>query len=208
MKHIFAAIFLFLIAISANAQHTLYQVQTVALGTNAVTANTSLALPCVIGSYVSTNQTFGTNNLIVTNSLTYFVVTNANGFGTNATRIYTVTNAVVTTTNTIATNSLYGVSSLDTKSSATAALLVSFKLTGSGTSAVALNYQPNIDGVTTNTSPASQISLAANGTTTVSTNVSVTCGAFGWLNLQSITNANASAVTNLVIKFVQKVSAP
>lgn len=160
--------------------------------------------------YYSTNYT--TNSGIVDTWLTNKVyVTNAAVIRTNYQVFSTLTPVPFSITGTdysTVTNKNYGAGALDMRGSATAILKVSFNLAGAGTGPVTFNYLTTTDGSTDNAVGGSSFSLAANGTSTVSTNVALTLGAAGFLNLTSITNANATNVSNLVIKYAQKISAP
>jgi hypothetical protein len=270
MKQLFTILFAALFASAAFAAEPFYSLQTVSLGTNAIPANTNLALPLTLATTIQTNpgvqavfylatnsatntikftvpttntlsftNTFIESNSVVglgtkmwsvaetvrfTNNVNYYVTngqsfTYSNGVvvATNAQTITTnkqvlVTSALVPFTITgtdysTVTNISYGASALDVSKSAKAAVKVSFKLTGSGTSPVTFNYTTTADGSLDNAA-GSSFAIAANGTTTVSTNIDLTVNSLGYLNLTSITNANATAVTNLVLKYGQKIAAP
>ena len=84
------------------------------------------------------------------------------------------------------------------------ALEVSFKLTGSGTSAVLFNFHESLDGTAFDDTAVQALSLTAAGTTTVRAVVPVNVGAVGYLGLRSVGNPNASGITNLVIRAATK----
>jgi hypothetical protein len=247
-----------LVALSAIAQTPAYNLTTISLGTNAVPANATLALPLLVNTvittnnntstavyYSATNTNFKTTNTFTLPSVTNIVVTNtfisSNVIYGCATKtwtdymavtnynpnVYYITNGASRTTNrqtasfnvpvnftatgtncSYSTNLLYGATTVDVSRSATAIVLFSANLTGAGTSAVTLNYQPVIDGVTTNSGAASSVAITMAGTATVSTNLSINVGAFGQFKLINLVNANGTAVTNIVLKVAQKVSAP
>jgi hypothetical protein len=79
----------------------------------------------------------------------------------------------------------------------------SFKLTGSGTSAVVLKFDESADNANW-TANAVSISVTAAGTATVSKVSNFALGGIGYLRLSTVENPNASAVTNLSITFAQK----
>lgn len=165
-----------------------------------------------VTSYYSTNfvtngvtgivDTYRTNLVRVTNSAT--ITTNYQTF------IYTkpVSFTIVGTQTDITTNTTYGAAFLDVTKSASAAVYIGFKLMGSGTSPVGIGYYPGVDTVSSNTAGPVELLLTANGTGWVSTNINVSVGPFGYLNLAYLTNGNASIVTNLVLKVAQKQNAP
>lgn len=83
------------------------------------------------------------------------------------------------------------------------AIQPSFKLTGSGTSPVVLKFDTSIDN--SNWTVASQsITITAAGTATVSKAQNFTLGAVTYMRLSQVENPNASAITNLTIRYVQK----
>lgn len=176
--------------------------------TNIVVTNTFISSNIIYGCATKT----WTDYMYVTNynPNVYYITNGANrttnrqtaSFNTPVTFTATGTNCSYTT------NLLYGMSAADVSRSASAVLLMSFNLTGAGTSAVTLNYQPVIDGATTNTAAGLSVALAANGTTTVSTNFPLSIGAHGQLKLINVVNGNGTAVTNLVLKVAQKVQSP
>lgn len=83
------------------------------------------------------------------------------------------------------------------------AIQVDFKLQGAGTSAVIFRFDESNDGISWTGSTRLMTNTAA-GATLVSKVQTFTVGAVGFLRLASINNANATAVTNLVIKYGQK----
>jgi hypothetical protein len=83
------------------------------------------------------------------------------------------------------------------------ALQPSFKLTGSGTSAVVFKFDESLDAATWKPAVIS-VSVTASGTSTVMALSSSTIDAVGYLRLSSIENPNATAVTNLVLKYATK----
>ncbi len=186
-------------------------------------------------SFIESNWVYGVDSKKWTLYETVHATNNALYYVTNK-AWFTYSNGVVIATNAATTNSAYqhfdfatpvnfsitgtnfstltvtnfGASALDVTKSASAAVSVSFKLvsTNSPQNAVTFSYELNSDGNTLNTSPDLTFSLTSNGTTNVSTNINFTVGPFGFLNLTGITNGNAAALTNLVIKYGQKVQAP
>lgn len=83
------------------------------------------------------------------------------------------------------------------------ALQATFKLTGSGTSAVVFVFDESIDN--SNWESASRtLSVTAAGTSTVSNVGNYTLGGAGYLRLSSVQNPNAAAITNLVLKYSLK----
>ena len=161
-----------------------------------------------------------TNNTAykVTNAVSY---TYSNGVvvATNAARITTNYQVVATsalvpftitgTDTTKVTNTIYGASAVDVSKGTTLVGSLSFKLMGAGTSPVGFGYYLTADGSTTNTAGGDiDMFVNANGTTTVQTNFSITVGGYGYMNMVYLTNGNASAVTNLVLKLAQKIAAP
>ena len=157
-------------------------------------------------AYYATNgayYTYSNGVVIATNATTY--KTNYQTFTFSTSVPFTI---VGTNYQTYVTNAAYGASVIDVRQSATVAVKVGFKLTGSGTSAVTFSYIPNIDSIYDPLIPIQTISLVANGTNAVATNVSITAGPLGYLIFNGITNGNASGVTNLFFKYAQKVNSP
>ena len=208
------------------------------LATNSATNIVKFTLPVTntlsfTNTFIESNSVVG----ISTKSWTVnepFSVTNTVA-STNITgAYYTYSNGVVTATNAAVTNLVYqtynmltpvpfsitgtnsstvnytnfGSSAIGALQSSTIGVKVGFRLVSSGTSVVVFNYIPNLDGIIDTNNPVQSFSLVANGTGSVSTNVSITAGPFGFLNFTSITNGNSAAVTNLFIKIAQKVSSP
>lgn len=83
------------------------------------------------------------------------------------------------------------------------ALQVESKLQGAGTSAVIFRFGASADGVTY-TSNYLLVTNTAAGTTLVSSVRDVAVGGIGFLRLESINNANATAVTNLFVRYAFK----
>lgn len=79
----------------------------------------------------------------------------------------------------------------------------SYVLTGAGTSAVVFTFDESLDGTTWVPSTRT-LSVTASGTTAVSGLSNYLMGGSGYLRLKSVNNANATAVTNLAIKFSYK----
>lgn len=191
----------------------------------------------VTNTFYGTNYNLGTNLLTWYESETvsnrcpvaYYVtnaawISNYTGFGTN---LYTTNAAVITTnnqtfvyetlvtytnrgnrydTNTVTS---YGSSDMDVSRSATAALLWSFRLrTADASNTVSLYYHIVTDRTTTNNTVPQLLTMTCNGTNTVSTNLSLNVGPFGFVRLVGITNGSAQIVTNMVLKYAQKVSSP
>ncbi len=79
------------------------------------------------------------------------------------------------------------------------------KLDGAGTTVCTFNFVKSADGTNYATVSQHPISFTPAGTTTVTTNVSLTVGALPYLKLLSITAANNSAnLTNIVVQYVFK----
>jgi hypothetical protein len=83
------------------------------------------------------------------------------------------------------------------------ALQVDSKLQGAGTSAVIFRFAASADGASW-TSSYLLVTNTANGTTLVSSTRNLTLGGIGFLRLESINNANATAVTNLFVRYAYK----
>lgn len=79
----------------------------------------------------------------------------------------------------------------------------SFKLTGSGTTAVVFSFDESIDNSVW-TSGTQTLSITPAGTTVVTGIKNFSANGVGFLRLSSIANANATAITNLVVKFATK----
>jgi hypothetical protein len=108
-------------------------------------------------------------------------------------------------TNNIAANTLntYG-TSIPVVRGSTVALQASFKLVGSGTSGVNFLFNRSVDGVIWETN-AITWTIAATATTTNAATTNITIGSTGFLMLNTSTNNNATATTNLLLKAGQKV---
>lgn len=105
---------------------------------------------------------------------------------TDNTTWYTTNSAVITVTK--ATN---------------LSLQIDQKLQGAGTSAVIYRFGASVDGITYMSSWLLVTNTAA-GTTLVSSTRDVSIGGIGYLRLESINNANATALTNLVVRYATK----
>lgn len=79
----------------------------------------------------------------------------------------------------------------------------SFKLIGAGTSAVVFKFDESVDGTIWDLA-AHTISVTASTTNVVTTLAPITLGAIGYLRLTTIENPNATAITNLTLKYVTK----
>lgn len=152
-------------------------------------------------AYITVTNSSGTN-IYTTNSAT--IRTNYQVIATSAVVPFTITGTDYTTI----TNVTKGNSAIDVTESQTAAVKIAFNLTGAGTSSVTFYYIPTLDGVVDNAVVSNSIVVIANGTNTVSTNLSLTVGSLGYLNFTMATNANANALTNLSFKYAQKIAAP
>lgn len=176
----------------------------VGLGTKTWSVAEAVSFTNTVPYYVTNGISFTYSNgvKIATNAAT--ITTNKQVLATSALVPFTITGTDYTTT----TVNSYGQSVIDATKSAAVAVSVSFKLQGAGTSPVGFGYHATIDGATTNTVADTGLFLTANGTNLVQTNVVLNVGALGYLNLMYLTNGNATAVTNLVIKYAQKIAAP
>lgn len=108
------------------------------------------------------------------------------------------TNNIAATT----TNSTMAIAITPVRSSYVA-IQPSFKLDGAGTTAVTFEFDESIDGSTWNASKHTLVVTPA-GTSTVTAATNITVGAVGFLRLQIVRNPNASAITNLTLKWSQK----
>lgn len=106
-------------------------------------------------------------------------------------------NVAATTTNTSFTTVVQATKALDI------AIQPSFRLTGAGTSAVVIKFDESNDMLNWKVA-ARSISVTANGTNTVSNVANFTVGGVGYLRLSQVENPNATAVTNLTVKYSQK----
>ncbi len=200
--------------ISYNATNTV-------INSNYFTLPTNVWLN-VTNTFIRSNTVAGTNVLTFivlesihnTNSDPYYVTnvshstniitTNYQFFNYSTGVPYTITG----TSRVITTNIAYGGAVVDVSRSANAVLTFGFKNTGGGDSAnVVLRFQPSPDGVSTNTGNPQSITLAANGTSAVSTNVALATP-MGFLILETFENANTNALTNIVFKVSQRIQAP
>lgn len=84
------------------------------------------------------------------------------------------------------------------------AISADVKLNGAGTSAVTFIFDRSLDGSNWDTGTTYTLSITANGTNTVTGITNLTVGGVGYLRLKSLGNANASAVTNLTMKYTVK----
>jgi hypothetical protein len=109
-----------------------------------------------------------------------------------------ITNCAATTTNTISSPVTIPVTRANN-----AGLGTSFKLGGSGTSAVVLKYDASVDNVAWETAAFSQ-TITANGTNTVYSVDNIATVGYGFIRLSSIENPNASLITELKIMVGQK----
>lgn len=80
---------------------------------------------------------------------------------------------------------------------------LTFKLQGAGTSAVVFKFDASLDGASWETAAYSVTATAA-GTTAVTKNGNFDLGALPYVRLSSVENPNASAVTNIVIRYGNK----
>jgi hypothetical protein len=80
---------------------------------------------------------------------------------------------------------------------------LSGKLTGAGTSAVTIALDTSVDGANWNLLTHTLV-LTAAGTTAVTKVSNVDFGGIAYLRVNYVTNANATAVTNLNFKFTNK----
>lgn len=78
-----------------------------------------------------------------------------------------------------------------------------FKLTGSGTSAVAFTFDSSADGTNWHTGTL-VLSVTAAGTSTVTAQTNWTVNALGYLRLNTVGNPNATTVTNLNVLLATK----
>jgi len=83
------------------------------------------------------------------------------------------------------------------------ALQVSAALDGAGTTTVGFKVEQSVDGSNFADS-AHELALTPNGTNTVYSLTNYSVGGYGWLRLAGGTNANASSVTNIVLKYGDK----
>jgi hypothetical protein len=139
----------------------------------------------------------GTNNIAATSTNSYnigvtnsVILTNANW--SNISGIWTnqptyVTNVMVTTPGVFAVGNY---NAFD--------IQLSLSLTGSGTTAVPTSWSASDDAVNWTTG-ALAFSVTPAGTTQVTTRTNVTGFQAGWIRLDTIGNANASAITNLSV---------
>jgi len=104
-------------------------------------------------------------------------------------------NVAATTTNT------YNVAITPAKAN-NLAVMYQFKLTSSGTSATAATFQRSVD----NSTWESAFSLpgTAAGTTVVTVTTNIPTGAYGYYRLNTVTNGNANAMTNVTVKYSVK----
>ncbi|KAB2673890.1 MAG: hypothetical protein DVB31_02925 [Verrucomicrobia bacterium] len=109
----------------------------------------------------------------------------------------TVTNAIPATT----TNSVTA-TAIDATRAEDVGLQISFKLTGSGTSTVVFTLSGSLDNSTYAT--LGTVSLAANGTNTVTYVGNYAVGPIPYLKLTQIANPNANGITDLVVKYGSK----
>ncbi len=108
------------------------------------------------------------------------------------------TNSVAaTTTNLTTTGKIY------VGNQSQVAVQVAANLAGSGTSVVGFKIEHSVDGTNFAQSPHTLL-LTANGTNTVYALTNFSVVGYGWLNVSSITNPNASAVTNIVVRYGDK----
>jgi hypothetical protein len=117
-----------------------------------------------------------------------FLTSSLNG-GTNAVAAAS-TNSVTTPTFTVAYSS-------------DIALQPSFKLQGSGTSAVVFKFDTSLDG-TVWQAASFNISITPAGTALVTKVVSTAIGSTPYVRLSSIENPNATAITNLMLNATMK----
>ena len=117
--------------------------------------------------------------------------------------------AIGTNYSTTTTNNVYGAEYVDVTKAKNANIFISFNLAGSGTSPLTLVYYPSQRSTNGYQDTISQkLAVTANGTSTVATNYLLSVGEYGYLSLAYVTNANASALTNLIIQVSQKVQSP
>lgn len=84
-----------------------------------------------------------------------------------------------------------------------AAIQASFKLAGSGTSAVVFTFDESVDASVWK-SASTTLSVTANGTNSVNNILKLATEGSGYYRLSSVANPNASAITNLVLKYSYK----
>ena len=109
-----------------------------------------------------------------------------------------ITNCAASTTNTISSPVTIPVVLANN-----AGIGTSFKLGGSGTSAVVLKFDASVDAVAWETAAFSQTITAA-GTSTVYSVDNLALNSFGFIRLSSIENPNAELITQLKIVVGQK----
>jgi hypothetical protein len=83
------------------------------------------------------------------------------------------------------------------------AIQPTFKLTEAGTSTVVFKFDESVDGSTWKIA-SRNISVAANGTTTVGTVLNITDAGGNFFRLSQIENPNTGALTNIVVKYASK----
>jgi hypothetical protein len=106
------------------------------------------------------------------------------------------------------TNSTYAsvsqtAASFNVPNHATLPVQVSFKLAGSGTTAVVFKFDESIDGSVW-VANAYSISVTANGTNVVANTGKFTLDGMPYLRLQTIEQPNATALTNLTLTIIKK----
>lgn len=84
------------------------------------------------------------------------------------------------------------------------ALQVAFALQGAGTTACTFAIHESLDGTTYDDTAVQTLSVTPAGSTTVCGVLPISPGAVGYYRLKTIGNPNASAITNLVIKYAFK----
>jgi hypothetical protein len=171
--------------------------------TNIVKTTNTVVAPSIIDNPNIAN-TYTTNSVTVTNQVSTFVVTNSSGAGYTTNIPLVSTNITLTLNSAYSTNQLYGASLFDVKRATTAAIQLQFQLTGTGTGNVTLNLAKSLAATIADTIGTTNIAVAANGTNLVQYTAELNAGNAGWFIASGITNANASAVTNLLIRYAQK----
>lgn len=93
----------------------------------------------------------------------------------------------------------------DVRKQRTLGILLSWKLTGSGTDNNVFTFERSIDNSTYDATQTFAVTAANNGTTTVTIGTNITLNGFGWIRLKSIQNGDANDVlTNLVVQYAIK----
>jgi hypothetical protein len=172
--------------------------------TNLTYVTNTVVTPTLIDN-LNIPNTYTTNTVTVTNTTTYFVVTNANGLGYSTNISVLATNTTLSLNSAFATNTLYGSYLMDVTRASSANITASFKLTGAGTSPIWLVFSNATAIGLPDTSGNYSIPITANGANTVTFTTNINNNNYGWLQWGQIINSNAVPVTNLSIRVVQKV---